>query len=229
MMKTLIQLAQKGMGADKKFSDASRQRDELIQVIGDLKDPTKLFPLLEKMGHNTRKITEDFLLAELEKEQMTTEQREVLDLRKKIKNMEDADSLKKTEDEKQEVSVTEAKYRAEFDKQFTEALKDEDIPKTKESVAKMAYYMEAAMNEGTDISARDAASLVKQDMESYYKDMAKNLEPEQLIKLFGEDLPKKFKNFDLSKITTPQDKNKVSEENKTPPKKKKGKKRLTNN
>ena len=208
----LIALAQKGTAADKNFNDTEKQRQELLGVINDLKDPTKLFPLLNKMGHDTRKITEDYLYEEYQKEKMTDEQKQALDYKTRAEAAErrEADGLK--EKQSQELLARQEEIREEYDQEFSKALEEVTIPKTKESVAKMAYYMEAGLAEGTQITAKEAATLVQQDMNGYYKELVDKSTPEQLISMFGEGLGKKLSNFDLSKIKSPQDGNKVDVE-----------------
>jgi len=148
----LVELAQKGIGSEQKFNDAATQRQQLADVINDLKDPSRVLPLLEKMGHNTRKMAEDLLIKQMEEEAMTAEQRELFDAKKRIKSMEDAQNAQTKEKSNQDALVKQAQLREEYDTTFAKAFEDVDIPKTEESIAKMAFYMEAALDQGQEIN-----------------------------------------------------------------------------
>ncbi len=206
----LIRLAQKGMASDQSWKDAETKRQELLSVINEMKDPQKIFPLLEKMGHNTRKLTEDHILQQYERETMSAEEKALYEREQRVAAQEKAQAANKNKQNQEILAVKEQEALEHYDKEFSEAITEVEIPKTEESIAKMAHYMESSLLNGVEISAKQAALLVRDDMSRHYSELAEKATPEQLIKLFGDKLPKKFKNYDLSKITSPEDKNKVN-------------------
>jgi len=205
----LVALAQKGMAADKQIFDTEKQREELLSVINDMRDPKKLFPILEKLGHDTRKLTEEYVWEQLEREKMNEDQRRAYEWEKKARALEAKQQQQEAEKQRQIAIAEQEKLSQEYEAEFEKALTEVDIPKDRYSVSKMAYYMESALTEGIEISAKDAALLVQQDIENDYKEKAEKYSPEQLVKLFGDKMIAKLKNYDLSKIKSPEDKNKI--------------------
>jgi hypothetical protein len=220
----LINLAQKGTAADKNLSQVEQQRKELIQVIEDFKDPTKVIPLLSKLGHNPRKMMEDYLYEEYKKEEMTPEQKQALEWKQRAEALEAEKQRGETTKKQQEILAQQEAIKGELDASFTKALEGSSIPKTKESVAKMAYYMEAALLEGSEITPEESAALVEQDMKDYYGELIEKATPEQLIGLFGENVVQKVEKYKTSKIKTPEDKNKLEKPVKSGKKTKKSRK-----
>ena len=225
----LKDLAEQGLGAQQKFQQTAQEKKQLLEAMNDIRDPNKYVETLKKMNvpqDEIRKAMEDYLIAQMEQENLSDEQKQALELKRENEALKAEKAQEVKEKEARELAAQQDKWREKYDNDFTEALSSEEIPKTAESIAKMAFYMESALKEGVEISAKDAATLVKEDMANYYKDLAEKASPEQLISIFGEKLGTKLKNYDLSKIKTPEDGNKVTT-NTPNPKIKGRKKRLS--
>ena len=212
----LRELAMKGLGADEKFRNADSKNKQLLEVIEDMK--TRPFEILKNLGVDVRKMTEDYLIKELDKEQMSEEQRKVLEYEAKMKAMEDERNREKEEKEQKELAADVEKYREEYEKEFIQALDEEEIPNNPQTVGRMARYIEEGIKENITITAKQSAKLVKEDLIEEAKQVYSKTDPEKLINYLGPEIVKKLKNYDLSKIKSPEDKSVINKSVKAAPK-----------
>ena len=135
---------------------------------------------------------EDYLYEEYSREQMTEEQKKTYELEKENKRLREQFESQKKDQETKEIAVLKEQYIEQYDKEFESALNEVNVPKNPHTIARMAKYMEDGLKENIEISAVQAAKLVQEDYENEAKAVYSKLPPEQLIKLFGEDLVKKL-------------------------------------
>lgn len=188
--------------ANKKFQEAATMRKQAEEFIGLLKtDPLKVLKD-PRIGHDVRKLAEEYLIAEMEKEAMTPDQRELADAREKLKVAE--------EEKKANAKVKEDAQNAELTKKFTDdytndilgALKGSGLPQTEHTVRRMAYYMYQALNRGYELKAADIIPLVKEDYKAESKALFDQLDGQTLLEILGDNTAKKIADYNLSKIKT---------------------------
>jgi len=208
-LEQLKRLASMAEGANQKFEETKHAQEKMAALYEGLK--TDPFETLQKLGVDATKKAEEHLLKLYNLEQMTPEQKKQYELEQENKQLkaEKENQLKEVQTKEQQVLVE--KFKEEYDQEFTAALEKSDIPKNPQSVARMARYMEEALNEGFELPAEKAALLVKEDIQNELIEISNKADPEKLIKMFPEEAIKKLKQYDLSKIKSPMDKNTVGE------------------
>lgn len=151
-----------------------------------------------------REIAEEYLGGELKRELMDPVQRELEDLRNFKKKQEDG--VKEQEQDRltrtQQTELQQLQQRAmqEYDVQITESLKSSSIAKTPEAVRRVVGLMEKALTNGYDLDPATAVAMVQDQYRSDLQAMAGTLDGEQLVKFFGDDIIKKLRKFDLTRI-----------------------------
>jgi len=128
-------------------------------------------------------------LRDLKKEKMTREQMEA--------------EAKRQAQEAEDAALTEH-HRAEYEKSFQASLDASGLPKTPHTIKRMAYYMHEGMKRGMDLKPNDVVSLVKDEYIEEQKSLFSGLDGENLLKLLGDDLAKKIRKYDTSRVVQPQ-------------------------
>lgn len=204
--KALDALIQKGLGADKRFKEASKWRQESEMLVELLRtNPMAVIEKAMEMSGGDKKkardIVENWLWENhIKLEQMTPEQKkaheqqqELERLRSDKKKQEQAEQQKKFEELRQT-------YRQTFERDIMGALETGGLPKTTRTVQRMAYYMHQALKTGVKLEAKDVLPLVRQDYEADIKDLFGPMNGEMLAKLLGDETLKKIREHDLAKV-----------------------------
>lgn len=190
--------------ANQKFMQASEMRKQAEQFVMMMKDPEKYFEAATKLGHNPRDLAEKYLAAQLEDELLDPRDRELKEARRKLKAVDDMEKSHKEAIENQRNEALKAKYAKEYSDQFVEALQKTNLPPTKPMVAEMAKYIHRAAKIGFEMTASEAAQLVKEDIQVAQQKLFKDVDGDMLIKLLGDDLANKVRKWDTSRVRNPE-------------------------
>ncbi len=117
--------------------------------------------------------------------------------------MEEMDRLQKEAVQRKRDEALKAKYSKDYSEQFVEALKSSQLPPTKHAVAEMAKYVYRAAEIGMQLTPKEAAQLVKQDMEKIVRTAISESDGETLVKLLGEEAANKLRQWDTSRVKDP--------------------------
>lgn len=184
----VIKLAQKGMASDEVFRNASAKEKKMADLLSRAKGGD--LDWLESLAGEEQlsKWAEKRLLKIIERNEMSQEQRDLIDERKR---REDAENKLKTREEQ------EADYRKQtlltqasedLDNQINSAFKTSGLPMTPSRLERVAQYMDASLNaSGTLMDAGKALTRVNQEIRSDAAYLLESMSPEEL-KAF---LPKK--------------------------------------
>jgi hypothetical protein len=111
------------------------------------------------------------------------ERDDALEELKKYKSKEE-ETAKAREEAEFDKLVTES--RATLDKEISDALKDISLKPSKATVKRLASYMLMARNENLNLSAKDLAGIVKQDMINEYMEQLELSDDDTFANLIGE-------------------------------------------
>ncbi len=189
--------------ANKVFQEGKAMVRKAEQVIEMLKDGKSAFEIMGKLGHDPRKLAEDYLIQKLDEEMMDPRDKALKEAQIKLKAREDEDARRAEELEKQQKDELKSKYEKEYSAKFVEAIEGEDLPATKETVAMMAKHIKRAAVLGYKIDAHEAAKLVKEDISNHLRKIVGGAKGEALLKLLGDETANKIREFDISKIKDP--------------------------
>lgn len=199
----LVKGYSKYKSADKKFQEAAKMRKQAEEFISMMKDPQKFFDAAEKLGHTPRELAEKYLAAQLEEEMLDPREKELRDTKRKLQEYEALQKKEQEEVERRRNDELKAKYAKDYTEQFTSALTETGIPATKHTVAEMAKYISRAAQMKFQMTALEAAQLVKEDIMEAHKRLIGDTDGETLIKLLGPEVANKVRKYDTSKIKDP--------------------------
>jgi hypothetical protein len=200
-LEELTRIAQKGFGAEKKFQEAAKLRQQAEGLIETIKDnPIELMrhPALREKFEAA---AEELIWEKIQKEQMTQEERELADSKAELERYRRQEQERQKAEQVRQRQELEAKYRADYQKQFVDALETGGIPKSDWSVQRMALYMKQALAQGyKNITPADVVPLVKKDWQKAQADLYGALDGDKLIETLGADVVEKIRKADVSKF-----------------------------
>lgn len=191
-------------GANEKFNEASRLRKEYEEKTKKYSsNPIQAF--LDYAGElppeQRRQALEDYYAKEyIEPETLSPEQRRMKELEewKRAREAEDEQKRLKEEEEKNEkLTSHEREY---MQSQIIEAIEKSNLPKTKETVKKIAFYMRQNLMNGFDAPMGLIIKQVKNERQSSFRSEVEGSTVEQIIELLGEDFINKIRKHDLEKL-----------------------------
>lgn len=179
---------------------AKKQAEEFVKMM---KDKGTLFDAIQKLGHDPRKLAEEYLAAQLEDEMLDPRDKELKSAKARLQQYEELEKRQKQELESKRDAEMKAKFSEEYTKQFTDALKESNLPATKETVAEMAKYISRSAKIGFQMTAQEAAKLVTEDIEERQRRLYSSADAETLIRLLGDQGLQKIRTYDTSRLKDP--------------------------
>jgi hypothetical protein len=203
-LQELIANASMAHAAQEKFNEGAKARKEMAA----LKDRFSKTPI-EALLDPEFKLTKDQLREKIEAfynrefiepEQLTPDQRKVKEYEEKLKRYEDQElESKKKQEQEQEEAITN-KEREFLQSQIIEAMEKSGLPKSKELVKRMAFYMRQNLQNGWEAPIDMIINQVKRERQEMMSDLTENSSVEQLISLLGEGVINKIRKFDLDRL-----------------------------
>lgn len=201
--KSLDELVQRGLGANKRFKEAAkwRQHSELLVDLLRNNPMALLQKAAELSGKDLRKTVEDWLYENHVKvEQMTPEQKKAWELEQQNKKLLEEKETREQTAKREQFEKAKATYSQNFERDIIKALQDGSLPKTPRTVNRMAEYMLQAMKAGARLSASDVAPLVAQDIQTELSQVLALMTPEILVKFIGDGNLKRIREYELAQI-----------------------------
>lgn len=192
--------------ANKALQEGLALRKQTEEFISIMKDKTKLITALEKIGYkkeDIRKLSEEFLAGALQEEMMDPREKALREAQTKLKTYEQLEQEQKKQAEERRNAELKKKFADDYTTQFVDALKTTGLPPTKPMVAEMAKYIYRASKIGFQMTAVEAAKLVREDVETNFRTLYGESDPETLVKLLGEQGLQKIRGYDTSRLKDP--------------------------
>jgi hypothetical protein len=191
-------------GSDRKFREAADMRKQMEAFVENFKkDPLSVL-MQDGLPIDRKSLGEKLLLAELEREMLTPEQRKLQEYEAKLKDFETKEQQAKREAEERETEQKREMKRQEISQMFAKAMEATPLSKSPETaqfaMEDMAKLMRIAKERGINLGPED---LAKHAESKYYKGMralAENLDAKTLIEVLGSDIIKKLRKHDLEQL-----------------------------
>ena len=198
----VIALAQKGQGAEKRFQEAAQMRKEAEAVVRFLKENPR--EAMKQFGIDVRKFSEDVLMEHLTEQSMSPEQKKQRDTEAELNKYRERDKAETERQHKEAVTKQEQELVQHYTKTFTEALEASGLPKTNETVARMARYQQQASRKGYEVPPADLAKLVRSDYENEQQALYGSMDGDKLIEILGKDIVSKLSKAQIAKLKAGQ-------------------------
>ena len=195
-----LKLAQKGVGADRKFNEAYKLRQQAEQFIHQLKTDPMSILMNPNLGFNFKQMAQDFLAKEIEKEMMSPEQRELFETKEKIRQLEEEKKGAAEKESEARMQQLVSHYSTEYEKDIQSALQTSGLPKTRGTVKRLAYYMQKGLERGVELKAGDVIDLVRADYIQEHNELYGATDGDTLLKMFGDQTLKKIMEANLKKV-----------------------------
>lgn len=190
--------------ANKTLQEGLKARKQAEEAIAMLRDPKQVLGVLKKLGHDPRALSESHLAEILTEEMMDPKDRMIKELQAKVQAEEAAKAAAKKAEEDRHIQTLKEKFAQDYTVQFTEALKETQVPATKHTVAEMAKYIARAAEMKFEMTAKEAAQLVREDIIQAQQRLIGDSDGEMLIKLLGEEVANKVRKWDTSRLKNPE-------------------------
>lgn len=190
----LVSRYQKSTSAEKKFQEASQKMKQTDAFMKQLKEDPISVLNNPALGLDFRRVAESYLEGILQDELMDPKDKKLRDNESELEKYRREDKQRR-EDASREQEVRRAeeferlktKHAEEYTRSFSEALEVEGLPKSPQTVRRMAQYMEQAIKAGVKVSAAEVAALVKDDYLQEQKHLMSGMDAERLAELLGEE------------------------------------------
>lgn len=184
-MLQMAELSQKRAQEAAELRKAKSSQDaELNQFLNTLKSNPEF--ILQQMGIDPAKFAEEVLTKEVEKMQLSPEQRKIQELEKELKAIKDNEEKAKKDKEEIQAKALRDKYAADYEKQLLDAMQTGKLPNNPYVINKMVDYMSLALKEGIDVNFSDIVPLIHEDMKGQAKGLIQGMSVEDVLQMLSE-------------------------------------------
>lgn len=184
----------------KHMEEAAALRKQSEQFIAMLKkDPLKILSH-PALGHDLRKLAEEYLGGVLEDELLDPTAKELKQLKQKMSEAEEKTKAEKEEAEAQINAELKGRFTEHYNTSILKVLETSGLPKTSDTVKRMAYYLHQGLLHKMDLKPEDVVDLVKEDYLTTIKELFGAADAEKLTELLGDDVIKKVRKADIEKM-----------------------------
>ena len=202
----LVARYQKSTSAEKKFQEASQKMKQTEAFMKQLKEDPISVLNNPALGLDFRREAESYLEGILNDELMDPKDKKIRDSESELEKYRRED-VQRREDaaREQEIRRTEeferlkTKHAEEYTRTFQEALEAEGLPKSPQTVRRMAQYMEQAIKQGVKVSAAEVAALVKDDYMQEHKSMLSSMPADRLAEILGQEAVDRLRQANVAK------------------------------
>lgn len=207
-MEQLIRDRQKYEAANKRFQEAKdlyakgeMSQKQLKEFVGYMKNNTA--EAMKHLGIDPRQFAESLLMEAIQYEQLSPEQRELMDAKKRLSTYESEAKTRAEQEKRSEFQRQVQVERERYDKEFAKALQAADIDQDPYAVARLAQYMQAALKSGKrDASPMDFVEHLKSDFHKQSLGYLKRLSAEKLLETIPAEIIDKIRKADLARVKT---------------------------
>lgn len=177
--------AQKGWASDDRFQQAARMRKEVEEALKQ----ANYDKLIEKStGKPALEFYKEKLKAEIRKMQMTPEQKEEAELKQRLESLKQQEQEIYTKRQQEQLEQQERHYTETWDRELTEAIAKEGLPKTKYAVQRAVQIASGVVKAGLDpdwtLVVREAKRQVQDDIKGLIEAMK---DDNALVGIFGDE------------------------------------------
>lgn len=198
-LKKRFQLA---AAAKKRMSEAGELKKKAYDVMKAFEENPE--SMLARLGPKGREIAEKFLLAQIQDEMLSPEEKEMKMTKAELAKYKEKEARELENQQKSAQEEKEAKYAQSFQTTIIEALNKSGLPKTPELVKRMASMMHKSLKYGIELDANDLVIETKKEITEIVRSIIGDSDGDHLINLFGEDVAKKIRMSDLKKLQEKQ-------------------------
>lgn len=193
--------------ASKRMQEAAERRKQSEEFIELLRKDPKAVLQHKDLNIDVKALAEQILAEHMEEQLLTEDEKERRELKRKLDEYEQREQQRQQTEQQARFEAATAKQIEEFDNMFTEALNTSGLPKTRQTVARMAHYMQLAIANGhADVTAADVVENVRADYLNEITALFGEANDEVLMQLIGEQIGERISKAQMNKIKAAQKK-----------------------
>jgi hypothetical protein len=183
---------QKVFGIEEKARTASEKADMATKLLDMIQsDPRGFEKQCKLAGIDAVKLATDILYNQIRIQGMTPEQRELEEYKEREAEAKALKEAQEAEAQKAEGIRKTQEWAQKFEKECETALKNNQIPKTRLSLALIAQYIDAGLSEKKEYSVEQVLPYVARDLKEIHLSTMGKLEGDDLLNYLGEELSNK--------------------------------------
>jgi hypothetical protein len=178
--------------ANKRMQESAELRKKTMKTEEDVQNflnylKSNPMEALEQLGLNTKEISEKRLQAEIEKMQMSDEERKIQELQEKVRKYEEEQEKIKEQARLEKEEALRNQYASEYEKDLMSAIEGHGFSYNPELIQRLSHYMATAIKLGVDLSFKDLMPLVQESINGDIAKLIPSLSLEQIEQMLGED------------------------------------------
>lgn len=195
-------------GGEAKLKEAAMSRQQTEDLKRRLEEDPEGFFSDPKMSAKKRELAEKWMIEALEEEMKVVDpkDRELEELRKKLKSYDDKVVSDKEDAEKSEHEKFVESRKTSISQKIAEAMKATHLSAYPEGqaalVREIAVYMRAGLERGEEISAEEAVEHLHNTRFNQMYQLAHQYEGNDLIEFLGEEIVGRIRRADLDRLNT---------------------------
>lgn len=190
--------------ATKRMAEAKEAQGKARQILDAFeKNPEDM---LRRLGPKGRELAEKFLINSMQEDMLDPKEKELRTIKAENDAYKKEKEVAAKQKEQSQQSQQEAKIAESFQKTIIEAAEKSGLPKSPALIRRMAKILHTNVDLGLDLDAHDLAQEVKKDLISEIKAIIGDSDGSHLVELFGPDVAKKIRKFDLARLQESQSK-----------------------
>lgn len=184
---------QKVFGIEEKARTTAQKVDMADKLLTMLQsDPTGFAKQCKLQGIDATKLATEILYNQMRIQSMTPEQRELEEYKER-----EAEAKAAKEEEEKTTKAAEANKKTQdwakkFESDCEVALKANQIPKTRLSIALIAQYIDAGLQNKKELSVEQVLPYVARDLKQIHMETIGKLDGDELLSYVGEELSNKI-------------------------------------
>lgn len=190
---------QKALAADKRMEEHHKMRMSMEQFLDALKkDPVAVLqhPML---GHDFRKLAEEYLWKIIEDQNLDPKERELRQTREELRKRDEVEKTRVEKENQTRQAELRKSYSQEYEKDIMSALEASGLPKTPHTVKRIAHYLHEGLVLGRNLKAADVVPLVQEDYQNEIKHILGATNGD-ILSLVGEEVARKIREADLARM-----------------------------
>lgn len=204
----LVRDRQKYEAANKRFQEAKElyakgemSQKQLKDFVSYMKNNTA--EAMKHLGIDPRQFAESLLMEAIQYEQMSQEQRELIEAKKKLSTYESEAKTRQEQEKRAEFQRQVETERKRYDQEFAKALQSADLDPDPFVIARLAQYMQGALKAGRrDASPMDFVENLKQDFHKQSVGYLKRIPGEKLLEMIPPEIIDKIRKADMARVKT---------------------------
>ena len=181
-----LKLAQLGFGADSKFQEAAKTRDEALAIRQKMVQLSKImqedpFSVLQSFGKNPDEYVAAYFERKMQEDMIDPKDREIASYKKKLERYEAAQRQAEEARQAKIVEQRASELRTNLLSKIEQTLQSAGVPKTPRTIAEVARYMQSLSGKTVDGKPVDILNFPVEKIINYLQSTRKS----EFSELFG--------------------------------------------